>query len=67
MDLLQRCESLMEELATQHQLDAQALRTVPGCQYLKVYQQVILNEIENTDGRTNTQLTLACYLSHRLK
>lgn len=55
---LEHCENLIEELATQSQLDAEALRTMPSSDYHKSYQQVILNEIDNTEGRTNTQLTL---------
>jgi hypothetical protein len=55
---LERCENLIEELATQSQLNTEAIHTVPSSDYHKSYQQVILNEIDNTEGRTNTQLTL---------
>ena len=57
---LERCERLFEELAYQKKSNIQALRTIPGCEYIKFYQQFILNEIDNTERRTHTQLTLVC-------
>lgn len=55
---LERCESLLEEIAPRKKSGIQTLRTVPGWDYCKSYQAFLLVEIDNTDRRTNTQLTL---------
>ena len=60
---LERCECLFEELASRKKSSTQALYTIPGCKYIKFYQQYILNEIDNTERRTHTQLTL---MMHRI-
>lgn len=58
MTQLEHCERLLEEFAGQSSWTTQALRTIPGCEYSKSRWQLILKEIDNTEQRTNTQLTL---------
>jgi len=61
MTQLEHCERLLEEFAGQSSWTTQALRTIPGCEYSKSRWQLILKEIDNTEQRTNTQLTLVCF------
>jgi hypothetical protein len=53
---LEKCEDALDEIAAHRKTDV--FRTVPGCDQAKMYQQLILNQIHNTERRTQTQPTL---------